>query len=927
MSGRTARPSVRIAWLSAVLVPILVLLGVSGGGAAPPEPEDMVAGIVRLPAEAFSMPHLARADKGDPKLDTAMNALLRAAQVSGQEALDAARDLSLRTLDGRVQAQVVVAAGTWQATAKAIAASGGEVTSVTRDDTLIQCWLTVSSLANLAARPEVHVIRRPVQAVLLERLQVGSSTSEGVAAMNADAWHSAGETGSGVKVAIIDGGFEGYATLLGSDLPASVTAYNFVDGESQAELDGTTEHGTACAEVVHDVAPGAALYLAKIDTDADLEEAVAWARDTHNVDVISTSLGWYNATPGDGTGQFANLVQSARDAGILWATAAGNDRESHWGGPYADVDGDDYHEFAGKEINCFGPDPESCWNINPGFQIVAFLRWNDWSAVTQDYDLYIVKYTGSGWDIVGVSGEGTQDGSPGQTPTEVAYTVTDGAATAYGVVIARHDATTAVNFELFVPKFAPLAQLLHARSLANLADSPAAMTVAALDSSIPYPQESYSSEGPTNGPGGAEMGGAIKPDISGYANVATQSYGGSLFNGTSAATPHVAGAAALVLGMQPSYTPAQVQDALEGWAIDMGSAGKDTVYGHGRLYLEPVSTTAPVVTSIVPATGVNTDTVSVELTGLNYAAGATVALEKAGQAAIPGTGVTVVSTQTITCQFDLTGAARGMWDVRVTNTNMETGVLPAGFEVTGEGGGGPVYLPLVLAKYPLPPGMLYPYGDATVLSARGSTNFGSTTDMWVGYDHCYDLGKARSLIRFDLSDVPAGYPLSKATLRLYLYDGCDMSNRSHAVKVYRIKSSWSSGSVTWNNQPAHDTSKVWASTNVPSWTPGWYSWDITALVKAWLSGQYPNYGVVLRASEASDTSSASKFFYTMNKSGTTYDPRLVFTWTGLSGTGEAIVGEVSEMDGDGLTIEAVLGIAPGSCVEQGFTIDNIGPRE
>jgi hypothetical protein len=58
-----------------------------------------------------------------------------------------------------------------------------------------------------------------------------------------------------------------------------------------------------------------------------------------------------------------------------------------------------------------------------------------------------------------------------------------------------------------------------------------------------------------------------------------------VFNGTSAATPHVAGAAALALSAFPGYGPDQLQSFLERLAVDMGDAGIDVQFGYGRLYL------------------------------------------------------------------------------------------------------------------------------------------------------------------------------------------------------------------------------------------------------------------------------------------------------------------------------------------------------
>src|SRR5262249_40500533 len=53
--------------------------------------------------------------------------------------------------------------------------------------------------------------------------------------------------------------------------------------------------------------------------------------------------------------------------------------------------------------------------------------------------------------------------------------------------------------------------------------------------------------------------------------------------GTSAAAPHVAAVAALLLSKNPFLTPAQVKTALMTTAVDIGAPGFDTVAGAGRL--------------------------------------------------------------------------------------------------------------------------------------------------------------------------------------------------------------------------------------------------------------------------------------------------------------------------------------------------------
>jgi len=911
-----------------LLTAILILVSSANSFAAPPPPDNMISGTVPLPPDALSVPADfvtgARAPS-NPKLDSTMAGLAAAAKDSVTEALTLAQSQSLRLSSNRVHVQIVTDASGLDNTIAAVAEAGGEVTGVGNDDTLVQGWLPVEALETVAAEDNVFLIRRPAEVVLFEDLSAGNSTTEGLAVINGPAWHGAGYTGAGIKVGVIDGGFEGYTGLLGTDLPASVTVRNFVDGENDGDIeddgDSSTEnHGLACAEIIHDIAPGATLYLAKISTNLDLQEAVTWLKDTHGVDVISTSLGWYNLTPGDGTGEFADLVEDARDAGILWVTAASNDREAHWGGLYADSDSDGYHEFNGKEINCFGPGTGGCYNINPGFGFMAALRWNDWTNVNQDYDMHLVQWTGSGWSII-ASSTNTQNGSPGQTPTEFAIGLTSGTATAYGIVIERISSSQTVNFELFAPKFLRPDEILHARSLSNLADAPDAMTVAALDVTSPYPQESYSSEGPTNGPGGAETGGFTKPDISGYANVSTESYGAGGFNGTSAATPHVAGAAALVLSAYPSYTPAQVQSFLEGRAIDKGSSGMDTLYGYGRLYLDSApSATAPTVTSITPNSGYYTETVSItNLAGSNFQLGATVKLTKSSESDINGTSVVVVNDSRITCDFDLNGATVGQWNVVVTNPDSESGTLPNGFTVKAPGDEEDsfVYLPTVVRDWPPPETVkLYPEADATVLQGTASSNWGSMTTLRVGYDYggCSDSvnGKiGRALVRFDLSSIPAGATITDAQLHLRLVGYCYYTGHSQnrTVTVYRANSSWLESGVTWNNKPGYTSPST--SQSVPVNTFGWHTFDVTDLVDGWLSGSYANNGVVVRAPETSGDDFVRLEYGAREYSGTSYDPYLEVTYVGgsVSAQGSPTAEEIPASSSSG-SYQSVLGIPP-----------------
>ncbi|MHB0877325.1 MAG: S8 family serine peptidase [Anaerolineae bacterium] len=396
--------------------------------------------------------------------------------------------------------------------------------------------------------------------------------AEGPGVTGADVWHDAGFRGQGVKVGVLDLGFDGYRDLLGTALPETVVAESFSVGQ---EPDQSGEvHGTACAEIVHAMAPDAELYLAYYSgSTASESRAVDWLL-SQGVDVITHSASSL-AAPMDGTGPDVEIVNRAAKQGVVWVNSSGNYADSHYRGDFTDSDGDGVHEFVGGR--------ESMGYAAPAGESVVILNWSDWEAADQDYDLFLVDEDGS----LIASSEDSQRGRQGDEPIEGIIVNLDRDEILY-VVIQAAGADRAVRFDLYAPDGA-VEYPEPAYSLGSPADASAALTVGAV-----YWQsgelEEFSSQGPTND-------GRLKPDISGPDATSTESYAHEAFYGTSASTPHVAGAAALVLSAYPDFTPQQVSEFLMSNAIDRGPGGPDNGYGYGSLNL-PAPGTAP-----TPASG------------------------------------------------------------------------------------------------------------------------------------------------------------------------------------------------------------------------------------------------------------------------------------------------------------------------------------
>lgn len=82
--------------------------------------------------------------------------------------------------------------------------------------------------------------------------------------------------------------------------------------------------------------------------------------------------------------------------------------------------------------------------------------------------------------------------------------------------------------------------------------------------------------------------GLTKPDICApgvnvNSTVIGTGYSGDTWTGTSMACPHVAGVAALMLQKNPSLSPAGIDSVMELTALDLGTVGKDNIFGSGRI--------------------------------------------------------------------------------------------------------------------------------------------------------------------------------------------------------------------------------------------------------------------------------------------------------------------------------------------------------
>lgn len=490
--------------------------------------------------------------------------------------------------DGRIQVAIRLTA----ATESHVAALTRAGVRVERTDLpygrTAQTWLTPAEIDKVAGLPMVSRVALPDY----RRSRAGAVVTQGDGAHRADQVRVAPLCfdGSCVKVGVIANGIDSADDASSSgDLPDDGAGFPHLDIDP--DLPGEGDEGTAMLEIIHDLAPAAELAFSGPETAVDMVASIQYltAAGCH---VICDDLGFYGQ-PYFSDGPVALAAKAAIDAGIVYVSAAGNDRKEHYQGDFnrLGLGGTWFHDFGGEDVAV---------NISvpPNGSLDASLQWDEvFGSAATDFNLFLLNFEG---DMVLASGNEVQDGD--DDPYEfLSWTNNTGfdVTVKLSVVDVFGNAPFHV-LELFAygaPGDTTFWQE-HVVAADSVFGHPAVTevlsTAAVLSFGVPCELSEFSSRGPST-----IMAGVPVPEVRDTPALAATtcvSITGAgcfacddpcppqvdcIFCGTSAAAPHVAGIVAQMLEAKPDATPAEIRAALAIGATDCGDPGFDFSFGMG----------------------------------------------------------------------------------------------------------------------------------------------------------------------------------------------------------------------------------------------------------------------------------------------------------------------------------------------------------
>jgi hypothetical protein len=643
-------------------------------------------------------------------------------------------------------------------------------------------WLPVAALDAATARAEVHAIR-----AAMPRTRSGAVTSQGDFVQHSDVARSANSlTGAGVTVGVLSDSYDCYSVFAADGVAASgkagyasngflaTAATDTSTGDLSSTVDVVAEapcmngthyngypsqlpfgdEGRAMLQIVHDVAPGAALsfYTAE-NGEADFANGIGKLAAA-GAKVIADDVGYFDE-PFFQDGLVAQAIDAAEASGVAYFSAAGNDGTLAYDNnapSFATVSttapnsGEHLLNFDASGATTTTSLPVTIASLVPGEFVAIVVEWDqpyvtgaaNSGGATSHIDLCItgasgaddiIDYAGNAATCSGANSTGSDSyqvmivGNPanatGNTAAEtlnIEVGLADGTAPPGRIKIAVEDDGAGSTINSFATNSAtiqghPGAAGAAAVGAAFYLNTPACGTT-------PATLEDFSSQGgdPILFDGtGTRLATPLfrqKPDFVGPNGGNDTFLGFTLkssqvvttitacqdhlnypnFFGTSAATPHVASIAALMLQANPTATPAQIYQALRGSALPMGNPAPNPQSGYGFVQADTAFTLTPQVAPPAPTLALAATSVvvngsttltwsSVNATRCTAAGSWTGTLANSGsQTLTPTTAGS--ATYTLTC-----GNATGP-SPAVSATLTVTAASSGSGTLTGHGGGG-----------------------------------------------------------------------------------------------------------------------------------------------------------------------------------------------------------------------------------------------
>ena len=129
--------------------------------------------------------------------------------------------------------------------------------------------------------------------------------------------------------------------------------------------------------------------------------------------------------------------------------------------------------------------------------------------------------------------------------------------------------------------------------------------------------------------------------------------------------------------------------------------------------------------------------------------------------------------------------------------------------------------------------------DAYIDSGNPTTNYGGAADLSVSL-YGSPVNVQQTLAGFSLTGIPAGAAVEEARFELYLKSASGLTAVN--LGLGRNAVNWKESTVVFASHPPCLPLGVSAAV---SSAPGWYGWDVTALVGQWLEGSAPNNGICI----------------------------------------------------------------------------------